>query len=757
MTHYVRLVFLGDYANARRAIREIRGDLTGLTASIRMIAMVGPAAVGAALAAIPLAFAGLGYWAVSKTEEVTRAFEKMTTHVLLKLRELAAGFIPIIVDMFGKAEQSFDRITPMLAAIFQKVAPYITQLGEAVLRFAETIMPAFHFAIMRSQPLIDALVSGIDALGKGFAMFIRNVAIATPSAALALHDFLNLLGELLPILGRIIAVLTEGFAPIIGELTFAIEGFGFAVLDFVKHLTAAAPAISTIFEAWISFWSGMLKILGPLVETLLNALAPIIVEVRRLLLYLADTIAQMLIPILAALGPPIAAVVGALADALRPALWAISFAFERMAPLLADVGRSLGELLVAAINALAPVLKPLVELALRLLDCFLRLIIPLAEIVTRLFPPFSELLQVIVNEGVIPLVDALLGMINDVMPFLIDIFGQVVNLMVTQMVPVLIEVARQLFPALLEVVRAVIPIVADLAKSVFPILVDVMKLLLPLFSDLVRMLLPLLVSIIKDLVVPIIRDLLAPVIRALAETVLPLLVKAMEGVIWVIREVLIPILKMIADVLRDYVIPFLRDYVIPFLRDTLVGAIKVVGDLIGKVFEGIKFGAEQAKKVFQEFLEWMQYLLVDLPKKFFDSGAKLMTSFADGINSQVDTARQAGIVAVDAASNPFPQSPAKIGPFSGQGYTLYRGQRLIEDFAKGIQDAAPSLAGIASRVLQGASVAISGFMGQGGTANANIPGVGAIQLQVAPGADSALASLLMNMVRTGQLQLQRVG
>jgi hypothetical protein len=34
--------------------------------------------------------------------------------------------------------------------------------------------------------------------------------------------------------------------------------------------------------------------------------------------------------------------------------------------------------------------------------------------------------------------------------------------------------------------------------------------------------------------------------------------------------------------------------------------------------------------------------------------------------------------------------------------------------------------------------------------------VGSIELKVAPGADSALASLLMNMVRSGQLQLQRV-
>jgi hypothetical protein len=36
-------------------------------------------------------------------------------------------------------------------------------------------------------------------------------------------------------------------------------------------------------------------------------------------------------------------------------------------------------------------------------------------------------------------------------------------------------------------------------------------------------------------------------------------------------------------------------------------------------------------------------------------------------------------------------------------------------------------------------------------------GSGKIELAVAPGADSALSSMLMNLVRTGQLQLQKAG
>jgi hypothetical protein len=214
-------------------------------------------------------------------------------------------------------------------------------------------------------------------------------------------------------------------------------------------------------------------------------------------------------------------------------------------------------------------------------------------------------------------------------------------------------------------------------------------------------------------------------------------------------------------------------------------------------------------------------------KKFYDAGQTLMQAFADGINSKADAAKDAAGNVIGGTDSLFPQSPPEEGPFSGEGWTLYRGQALIDGFIEGIQAAAPRLYAALTAVLQNAQTGVSdmtsavqellsqaskagtsitedlSFKGMSGnlakfndqiadmfykTAGGHTvedlkawaakqfgliqaedlswvkqsfyggggapAGGNALQLQVAPGADSALASMLMNLVRTGQLQLK---
>lgn len=68
------------------------------------------------------------------------------------------------------------------------------------------------------------------------------------------------------------------------------------------------------------------------------------------------------------------------------------------------------------------------------------------------------------------------------------------------------------------------------------------------------------------------------------------------------------------------------------------------------------------------------------------SGAALGQGFADGIASKEGAVRAAALKLAEAAAAPLPRSPAKIGPFSGTGWTPYRGKSLALGFAEGIED-----------------------------------------------------------------------
>lgn len=67
-----------------------------------------------------------------------------------------------------------------------------------------------------------------------------------------------------------------------------------------------------------------------------------------------------------------------------------------------------------------------------------------------------------------------------------------------------------------------------------------------------------------------------------------------------------------------------------------------------------------------------------------NSGAALMNGFKQGILHAVEGVKSAVKGALQKVRDFFPFSPAKVGPFSGSGYTSVSGEHLMRDFGKAI-------------------------------------------------------------------------
>lgn len=110
----------------------------------------------------------------------------------------------------------------------------------------------------------------------------------------------------------------------------------------------------------------------------------------------------------------------------------------------------------------------------------------------------------------------------------------------------------------------------------------------------------------------------------------------------------------------------------------------------------------------------------------------------------------------------FPFSPAKWGPFSGQGYVTHSGEALGNDFASSLAGSMPAVGRAAEGLLGAAALPLSG----GAVAGAGLPapavaspaGGGSVRVELVAGAgaDSGVATLIMQLVRTGKLQLRAV-
>lgn len=75
----------------------------------------------------------------------------------------------------------------------------------------------------------------------------------------------------------------------------------------------------------------------------------------------------------------------------------------------------------------------------------------------------------------------------------------------------------------------------------------------------------------------------------------------------------------------------------------------------------------------------------------WEKGRALLQGLINGIRSMFGELRSVGSTIAGIIVGYLPGSPAEVGPLSGKGYSLYRGQRLVQDFAKGMKMEAPQL------------------------------------------------------------------
>ena len=124
------------------------------------------------------------------------------------------------------------------------------------------------------------------------------------------------------------------------------------------------------------------------------------------------------------------------------------------------------------------------------------------------------------------------------------------------------------------------------------------------------------------------------------------------------------------------------------IRQWLTGAISSVQAWGRQMGEG-------ARNAGNQFLQGITGTLQSLPGRIqslfsnagswlLSSGRSIMDGLAQGIRNGISAAVNAASNAMGAISKLFPHSPAKEGPFSGHGWTLYSGQSIIDGLAEGM-------------------------------------------------------------------------
>jgi polyhydroxyalkanoate synthesis regulator phasin len=132
-------------------------------------------------------------------------------------------------------------------------------------------------------------------------------------------------------------------------------------------------------------------------------------------------------------------------------------------------------------------------------------------------------------------------------------------------------------------------------------------------------------------------------------------------------------------------------------------------------FDGLKKAASGGIGSLIDYVKKVPQMIIgalgDLGKMLYNSGKKIIQGLIDGISSMIGALKSKVSGALSDIRKLLPFSPAKEGPFSGKGWTLYSGMAIVEELAKGITKAADmpvdAMMGALSGVQAGINVTAS--------------------------------------------------
>lgn len=579
----------------------------------------------------------------------------------------AAGFAAIGLGMDGIKEAA-KTLGPEVAALKEALSATFVRTLTPVFEQLRAVFPTLQGGLQRvaiglsnmAQSFVDVVTSAqglrdIQSILYNTGRFFSNLDIFVGQFTQALLTLGRVGGQSFDLL----AVTLNRFATDFNKVVQGLEQSGAlraAFIGLAEVTNSLLSLFNRLFEAGVKV---MGELGGPL-ATLVNGLTDVLIALMPILSAVSALVANVLGKALSALAPVFTALTPAVQKIAEVLGNVLGKAIEIVAPILAEIAGIISDALITALNVLAPLLPPLLQF----------------------FAQLARILGQTLAQGLIIL-----------MPFLEQLIQFVVNFLgaLRPLLPVLLELVDATMKAWLEVLKELIPELMKLAAEVFPTLMDIIRTLVPVISDMIRewiKFLPVLVDVAKfliDVLVPVIRD----IARAWADT-------------WD------AIISIFANVL-----------------DWLKGNLKIfIGFFTGDwalMWEGIKQAASAAweaiKTGLSAFLSALDTLFFGLPSRIlstlgnlntllFEAGRSIIRGLIDGIKNMASTAvNNVKSIVADIRSF-FPFSPAKKGPFSGSGYTLYSGRALIEDWARGIREGTPA----AVRAIDDAMGASSGTL-----------------------------------------------
>jgi phage-related protein len=738
----------GPLAKVGAAAGSAAPLLAGIVTTLENIAPAGAVAVTGMLAAVQASAAvKLGMAGVQDT--VTAAFDtsekgaKKFDEALKKLSPNAKAFA-LQVRELQPAFQKFQQ--DVQDKLFADLADELKSLAESVLPVVQKNITATASTLNQmAQSASDAAraLATSGTLGKAMA-----------AANAGLLNLRNIPGQVVTALGQ----LATAGAPAFGRLTAAAAKFA---TNINQRLTSAfeSGALENAVNAAVDLLKDLGTVAGNVFKILGNIMAPVqqagggligtLKEITGALVQATSTKGfQDAIGALSSVMSTLARTVGPL---LGQALAAIGPIFTKLGPPIERLITNLGAALSPIITALGPVLAAAADAVGILVDALSPLLPVIGNLIASLLPPLAPLLAAIgdVFAQAGPVVQLLgealstaLAPILAQLPALVQPFAQLLTTLAKSVLPILAQLVVALAPSLAslgvsfaQILVAAAPLLQVLAQLAAQTLAQLGPALTPIISlaaQLAAILARQLASAVTNVIIPALRTLTAllngdfsgawrslqNLVAGVARYFTTTLASMASAVGSIIRTVVGIFRWLYNTLIGNSIVPDLINGIVRWfasLPGRTAAALAGFGARIAGVAasalrsmgNSISRGLDAAVSSIRELPGRAASALGNLTGRLISSGRALINGFIQGIRDKAGEVAGAVNSVLSKARDLLPFSPAKEGPFSGKGWTLFSGQSISEALAEGIAQRAALVERAARMVAQTAQTAVS--------------------------------------------------
>ncbi|MEV4227240.1 hypothetical protein AB0J81_09050 [Streptomyces bobili] len=685
--------------------------------------------------------------------------DKLFADMAGELKSLSTAVMPVLRKNLGDTATTMNRMAQGASGAARELATNGT-LGKA--------MAGANTGLTNLQKIPGQLVTGLGQLAAagapafgrltnaagGFATNL-NTRLTTAFKSGALEKAVNAAVGLLKDLGTVAANVFSTLGNIMGP----VQAAGGGLIGTLVQITGALKTATGTkqFQAAITSLANVMgtlaRTVGPLLGQALASIAPIFIALGPPVQRLIQNLGAALSPIIVGLGPVLAAAAdafGVLIDAvspllpiagnliasllppLVPLLTAVGDAFAQAGPVVQILGQTLQSALQPVLAQLPALITPLVGHFSMLAKTTFPL---LAKTVVELAPSFLQVGQAFgqVVVAAAPLLAALSQLTARLLPALLPLLTPLINT-VTALASAL---AGQLASTLTNLVVPALQVVTNLLRGDFTAAWNSLKALVSgvaaHFTGTLSRIASVIGSILKGIV-----DRFTWLYNVLiGNSIIPDLVRGIVSWFGKLASLVLgPLERFRSSVVERFtaVAAWARSF-----PGRMVSALSSLGGQLTSLASGalsrfrgaVISGGNSA-------LAWIRGLpgraasaLGNLSGYLVSSGRSLISGFVRGILDKVGDVTSAVGSVVSKARNLLPFSPAKEGPFSGRGWTLYSGRAISESIADGLAQRAAlvqrAAEGVARSARDAVAAPIAGGPALSGIAGGAVLGVGSMR------------------------------